>query len=131
MDSSQYEDFQNVVTKCLVRHKSILDVLSKLQEATAKTNRAVAKSVTSCGCINIHATKQEFPRDTSFSDLKDYIETHVKGDLCGDCQDVIESELGQTLFYLAALSELLDLDLDDVMKKEYRRINALGLFKLA
>ncbi|HHT27849.1 MAG TPA: DUF1573 domain-containing protein, partial [Firmicutes bacterium] len=38
--------FQEAVNEYLVRHRSILDILSKLQESVARTNRAVAKAVT-------------------------------------------------------------------------------------
>lgn len=43
------DEFQNTVSKYLVRHHSILDILSKVQESTARVNRATVKTVTSCG----------------------------------------------------------------------------------
>ena len=45
------DDFQNQVEEVLIRHKSILDIITKLDEYTSRINRAVVKSVTSCGCI--------------------------------------------------------------------------------
>ena len=49
-----WEEFQDTVAGCLVRHKSIIDA-RKIHETSARVNRAVSKSVTSCGCIQINA----------------------------------------------------------------------------
>lgn len=114
----------------LLRHRSILDVQTKLAEAAARVNRAVAKSVTSCGCISVAAGKQRFPADVSLRDLREFMSTHLSGDLCGKCREVVETEIGTTLFYLAALCSLLDLNLKDVLEKEYDRVSALGVFNL-
>ena len=54
------DSLQDEVKHSLVRHKSILDIMTKLQEYNSRINRAIAKSVTSCGCIEMHAKKQEF-----------------------------------------------------------------------
>ena len=59
-----YNDFQEQVDNVLIRHKSVIDILTKLNEYTARINRAVAKSVTTCGCIEIHATKQDYSKES-------------------------------------------------------------------
>ena len=69
--------FQETVGEVLVRHRSILDVLSKQQESSARVNRAIAKAVTSCGCLEISARRQEMPDDASFLKLKEFMETHL------------------------------------------------------
>lgn len=122
--------FQETVSQFLIRHRSILDVQTKLAEATARVNRAVAKSVTTCGCISINADRQRFPSDVSLRDVRDLMATHLTGEMCEKCREVVESEVGATLFYLAALCSLLDLNLRDVLEKEYKRVNALGVFNL-
>lgn len=122
--------FQETVSQFLIRHRSILDVQTKLTEAAARVNRAVAKSVTTCGCINIDAGRQRFPADVSLRDVRDLLATHLNGEMCEKCREVVETEIGATLFYLAALCSLLDLNLRDVLEKEYRRVNALGVFNL-
>lgn len=122
--------FQETVSQFLIRHRSILDVQTKLAEATARVNRAVAKSVTTCGCISINANRQRFPSDVSLRDVRDLLATHLTGEMCEKCREVVESEVGATLFYLAALCSLLDLNLRDVLEKEYKRVNALGVFNL-
>ena len=53
------DDFQNQVDDVLIRHKSILDIITKLDEYTARINRAVIKFAASCGCIDINDTKQK------------------------------------------------------------------------
>jgi len=92
------DNFQKTVDELLIRHRSILDTLSKLQEANGKINRAVAKSVTRCGCLRISARRQEIPPDTDFLSWKNYTETHLDGELCERCREVLESELGESLF---------------------------------
>ena len=122
--------FQEGVTQYLSRHRSILDVQSKLTEAAARVTRAVAKSVTTCGCITVTAGKQTFPRTAEFRDLGQFMSTHLGGAMCGKCRETVETEIGMTLFYLAALCSLLHLNLRDVLAKEYDRVNALGVFNL-
>ncbi len=122
--------FQDSVAQYLLRHRSILDVQSKLAEAAARVNRAVAKSVTTCGCITITAGKQTFPTDVSLRDLGQFMSSHLFGEMCAKCREVVETEIGTTLFYLAALCSLLNLNLKDVLQKEYNRVNALGVFSL-
>ena len=84
------DEFQNTVSELLMRHHSILDVLSKLQEASARTNRATVKSVTGCGCIQVDAKKKSIPPEVSLVDLKDYFESHLRGQLCPNCREIIE-----------------------------------------
>lgn len=122
--------FQETVSQYLLRHRSILDVQTKLAEATARVNRAVVKSVTSCGCISVSASKQRYPADVSLRDLGQFMATHLYGELCEKCREVVETEIGITLFYLAALCSVLDLNLKDVVEKEHARVNALGVFNL-
>ncbi|MGH2348301.1 MAG: DUF1573 domain-containing protein [bacterium] len=122
--------FQESVSQYLLRHRSILDVQSKLTESSARVNRALAKAVTSCGCINIAAGRQRFPADVSLKELKQFMSTHVNGELCEKCRETVETEIGTTLFYLAAMCALLGLNLRDVVEKEYDRVSALGVYNL-
>lgn len=125
------DDFQNAVAESLVRHKSILDVMTKLQEATARVNRAVAKSVTSCGCLEIHGTKPDLPADLSLREVRDRMSSHVEGRLCDTCRETLEEELGNQMFFLAALCNSLDLNLFDILIKENKKVSALGLFNIS
>jgi hypothetical protein len=107
--------------------------MTKLQESEARINRAVAKSVTTCGCVTVDTIKQQFQFDEEDMDmetLKNCLQTHIKGSLCDNCRDVIESEIGNNLFYLTSLCNLLDLNLYDILLKEYEKINTLGKFTL-
>lgn len=128
-NESIFEDFQDQVSQVLIRHRSILDVTTKLDEYNARINRAVAKSITSCGCISVHATKQDYSKDT-FKEMLDTVKTHVEGNICPSCKEVIEEEIGSHIFYLAALCNTLDLNLNDILQKEYNRIKTLGVFSL-
>lgn len=125
------DEFQAMVSECLVRHKSILDVLTKLQESTARINRAVVKAVTNCGCVRIRAQRPEFPPEISLQDLKNYMDTHLSGKVCDNCQEVMESEIGAQLFYLAALCNLFDMNLYDILIKEHKKLSALGIFNFS
>ncbi|WP_312907621.1 DUF1573 domain-containing protein [Tissierella praeacuta] len=127
--NSTCENFQEQVSKVLIRHKSILDMMTKLDEYNARINRAVAKSVTSCGCISINATKQDYSKET-FEEILDSTKTHVEGNICDGCKEVLNEEIGSYLFYLAALCNSLDLNMDEILKKEYNTIKTLGVFSL-
>ncbi|HEX2954643.1 MAG TPA: DUF1573 domain-containing protein [Bacillota bacterium] len=131
MKSGQNDSFQEVVEDVLIRHRSVLDVVSKLQECSAKVNRATMKSVTSCGCLQINATRQVLPEDASFLSWKTYTQTHLTGELCPRCREILETEIGQAMFYTAALCNLLNLDLNEIIEKEQERVNALGPYSLA
>lgn len=124
-----YNDFQEQVDNVLIRHKSVIDILTKLNEYTARINRAVAKSVTTCGCIEIHATKQDYSKE-SLEEIKKNMKTHVEGELCPSCKEVIEEEIGSYLFYLSALCNTLNINLSDTLAKEYKNIKTLGIYSL-
>ena len=123
------KDFQDQVSKVLIRHRSILDVITKLDEYNARINRAVAKSVTSCGCISINAKKQDYDTNT-FEDMLGTVQTHLDGDICNSCKEVVEEEIGSYIFYLAALSDTLGLSLDHIISEENDRVKTLGVFSL-
>ena len=128
-----FDNFQNSVDESLLRHRSILDILTKLQESEARVNRAVAKSVTNCGCIKVEAKKQYTPDnidDLDLDTLNASLDTHMQGKLCENCREVIESELGNNLFYITSLCNLLDLNLYDILLKEYDKINTLGKYTM-
>lgn len=125
-----YNHFQDSVDELLMRHRSILDVLTKFQESQTRVNRAVVKAVTSCGCMEINAKKQNFSNEVSLQELKDFLDTHLKGSICDNCRDVIEKELGNNLFYMAALCNLMDVSMYDVLLKEYEKIKTLGVFNM-
>ena len=131
MKELDLEEFQNTVTNCLVRHKSIIDVLAKIDETSARVNRAISKSVTSCGCIQINAKKQQIPADISLCELASYMETHLDGKLCENCREVIEQEIGNHLFYIATLCNLLDLSLKDILYEENEKLSTLGIYNLS
>ena len=122
--------FQNTVADLLVSQKCILDILTKLEEYQYKTNRAVIKSATSCGCISINAKKQVIPESASLYELKDILDNQVRGNLCPTCKAAIEREIGSQLFYLAALGNSLDINLYDVILKEYNKMELLGIYNM-
>ena len=128
-----FDGFQNSVDESLLRHRSILDIITKLQESEARVNRAVVKSVTNCGCINIDAKKQYVPtniEDLDLDTLGASLDTHMQGKLCDNCREVLEKELGNNLFYITSLCNLLDLNLYDILIKEYDKINTLGKYTM-
>lgn len=110
-----YDEFQNKVDEVLIRHANLLDILSKINEASSKTNRAVVKTITHCGCVKL-------------SD--DEATNYISGDICPVCRDKVEEELGKLQFYISAVCNALDINLYDVLLKEYNKINTLGKFSL-
>jgi|SRR5690554_1630159 len=123
-------DFQAIVQENLVRHYSILDLLSKFQESNARVNRALSRAVTDCGCIEIQSSKQTVPSDCSFADLKQYLKSHVEGSLCENCREILEAEMGQNIFYLTGICNALGLTLEEIIHKEGKRVETLGMFHL-
>ncbi len=123
-------EFQSKVADLLVRHKSVIDTLSMLQESTAKVNRSVCKAVTFCGCLSINASRQTYPPDSTFKDCKESMNTHLAGELCENCREIIEEKMGDNLFYLAALCGLLDMNMEELFGKELERLKTLGYFRL-
>jgi hypothetical protein len=124
------DQFQSTVKSLLIRHQSILDILTKGQETSARVNRAVVKSVTSCGCHAVNAHKKPVPPDASLADLKELLNSQLEGFICDNCRDIIEAELGKQLFYIAALSNALDISLTEVLDQEHKKLQTLTIFNL-
>jgi hypothetical protein len=122
------EDFQSVVGDLLMRNRSILDIVSKIQTSAARVNRAVVKSVTHCGCVQVDGKKQVFSEEASIEDLRQLMSAQVKGELCSECRPTVEEEIGEVLFYLAALCNTLDISLYDVILKEKEKLSTLGSY---
>lgn len=125
-----YDEFQNKVDEVLIRHANLLDILSKMGDAASRTNRAVVKSITSCGCLELNVSKPDVPNDSNYEALKDFKSEHINGSLCPTCREKVEEELGKLEFYIAALCNSLDINLYDVILKEYKNISTLGRFSL-
>ncbi len=130
-DSEAVGSFQDMVSEVLIRHRSILDCLSKYQESTARVNRSIIKTVTDCGCISINANKKQYPNTDSLKECGKLMDSHIKGKMCEHCREVIAEELGKHLFYLTALCNILDFELEDLFGMEYDRISTLGHFLLS
>lgn len=125
------DEFQHNVSELLIRHRSILDVLSKLQETNARLDRAITKSITGCGCVNVHGQKQNLPPNLTLEEYQNCVSTHLSGELCDHCKDIVEREMGKHLFYLAAVCNLLDINLFDVIIKENNKLKTLGIYNLS
>lgn len=130
MNTDFINQFQEKVDELLIRHRSILDSLSKYQESNAKASRAVTKSVTFCGCLNIKASRPNIPGEATLKDYKNFVDCHFEGELCDTCRDIIEEKIGTNLFYLAAVCNLLDLSMEKIIIKEYDKISTLGRYNL-
>ncbi len=125
------DQFQETVGECLIRHKNVLDTVSKLQESVARVNRAVAKAVTDCGCITVHAEKHPIPEGISLEQLRAFLDSGVRGQLCDNCREALEAEVGQALFYMTGVLNAVDMNLYDCLLKEQKRISALGIFNFS
>lgn len=124
------EDFQSVVGDLLMRNRSILDIISKIQTSAGRVNRSVVKSVTHCGCVEIEGRKQAFPGEANIEDLRELLSSQLNGRLCSECRVTIEEEIGGVLFYLAALCNTMDISLYDVILNEKERLSTLGSYSL-
>lgn len=130
MKDIMVDQFQFTVGELLVRNKSILDQITKFQDSNGRVNRGIIKTVTQCGCLKIHAEKQPYNPDNEFEEIRDSMNTHLTGQLCDNCRDLIEKDIGRNLFYLASICNTLDLNLYDIIIKELDRIKMLGKYNL-
>lgn len=131
MSAPSLQSFQEQVSELLLRHRSLLDVMSKMGQTNAAAVRSVTKAITECGCVELHATKQEFEPGMSLEQAKETIKRHVQGELCENCRDAISNELGRSLFYMSALCNQLGIELDGVLEKESQKCSTLGLFNMS
>lgn len=131
MDKRNIDDFQTQVSELLIRHRSVLDVMSKVQESASRINRSLTKAITECGCVEVVAKKQNYDPSKNLEEIKSHFDTHFSGPLCEHCRDVLTAELGKNLFYLSALCNITDIRLEEVIEKESDRLNTLGVFNLS
>lgn len=131
MSATGLKQFQEQVSELLLRHRSILDVLSKLDQTSANVHRAVIKSITECGCVEVKARKQNLSEQWSPEETPDLLDTHLTGCLCENCKEFVASEIGKNLFYMSALCNLLDLDLEEVVDQEAQKCATLGFFNMS
>jgi len=131
LSTTDLKAFQEQVSELLLRHRSVLDVLSKYDQSNSSVHRSVIKAVTECGCVEVKASKQPIEENMSLQQAKDLLETHLYGKPCEGCAEAIAAELGRNIFYMSALCNLLDIDLQQVIDKESSRCATLGLFNLS
>jgi hypothetical protein len=131
MSSVGLEEFQQQVSELLLRHRSFLDVMSKFQESNARVNRSLTKAVTECGCVEVDACKQPFGEEVPMEKAKISFQTHISGDLCDHCRDIVTQEIGKNLFYLSALCNIVDIPISDVVTKESKKLSTLGVFNMS
>lgn len=123
-------EFQEYTAGLQFRNKSILDIVTKLGEQNALLNRAVFKSATHCGCIEINACKQIISNNKTLEENKEALSTHIEGELCPKCREKIEEEIGDLMFYLSSLCGALELDLDEILKHKLSSLKTLGIYNL-
>jgi hypothetical protein len=130
MGAPTLQEFQSQVSELLLRHRSLLDVVTKFSQAGASVNRAVSKSITECGCIELTARHQGFSEEMPLDQANRQSKSHMEGSLCEQCREIISSEMGKNLFYMSAMCNLLDINLDNVVSKEADKCSTLGWFNL-
>ncbi|AGC67296.1 hypothetical protein Cst_c02720 [Thermoclostridium stercorarium subsp. stercorarium DSM 8532] len=131
LENTLLDEFQYTSQDLLIRNKSILDSMTKMIESSAKISRTLVKAVTQCGCIKINGEKQEIPEHAdSLEEIQAHMKTHLTGSLCENCRDLLEKDIGRNLFYLAAMCNILDLNLYDIILKELKRLKLLGKYSL-
>lgn len=128
--SCDCSEFQNITDELQLLNKSILDIVTKLDEQTSMLNRAVFKSATHCGCIEIHATKQLFSDNKTLEENQLDLESHVEGVLCPKCKEKIQEEMGELMFYMASMCSALGMNLEQVMNAKLEHLKTLGIYNL-
>lgn len=131
MSVQHLKNFQDQVSELLLRHRSLLDILSKYDQSNSSVHRSTIKAITECGCIEINAKKQNYDETMTKEQVTDILDTHLTGKLCEQCKDVVSSELGKNLFYMSALCNLLDINLEEVVTNESNKCSTLGFFNMS
>ena len=128
MSEYKSEDFQKRVFRLIARNRNILDILTKCQNSCGKICRSTVKTATGCGCLKITGEKSFsfFPEENSVENTN----SGTEGKLCPECKSIIENEIGEMLFYIAGLCNLLGLSMKDIMKKEIKNVEVLGKYSL-
>ncbi|GIO15265.1 hypothetical protein J19TS2_48200 [Cohnella xylanilytica] len=130
MSAPTLQEFQQQVSELLLRHRSLLDVLTKYSQSNASVNRAVSKAITECGCIELNARHQGFSEEMELDQAMKQSKSHMEGQLCENCLDIVRSELGKNMFYMSALCNLLGISMEEVVAKESDKCSTLGLFNM-
>ncbi|MEG0371247.1 MAG: DUF1573 domain-containing protein [Clostridium sp.] len=130
MDNMSLTTFQNTVKDSQVRNKSMIDIMTKLTESSARINRAVAKSITLCGCIDLTAHKQSIPFESSLDDALKLLTHQVNGDICEHCLEILQDEIGNHLLYVASLCNALNIDLNKTAQEELDKVTTLGKYSM-
>ncbi len=79
--------------------------------------------------LRLMQKKQDYSKE-SLIEIRNNMDSHVKGNLCSGCKEILEEEIGAYLFYLAALCNTLDIKISDALLKEYDNMRTLGIFGL-
>jgi hypothetical protein len=125
-----YDEYQNLVSEVLLRHSSLLDIITKLEQSVANTNRAAIKTITDCGCVSLNRISKEDNDSENYDSFYKFKIQDIEGNICEKCRDKIEEEYGNTFFYLTALANKLDINIYDVLLKEFNNMKTLGKFRL-
>ena len=128
MSDKKSEDFQNKVSRLIIRNQNILDILTKCQNSCGKICRSTVKTATGCGCLKITGEKI-LPVFTD-EDFTQKTNSGTEGNLCPECKSIIENEIGEMLFYIAGLCNALGLSMKEIMKKEIKNVEVLGKYSL-
>ena len=127
MDNKSIESFQKDVGNLIARNRNLLDILTKCQISCGKFCRSTVKSATGCGCIKITGEKSSL----CFShESRKKSEASVEGKLCPDCKNIIENEIGESMFYIASLCNALGISLNTILENEIKQVKALGKYSL-
>jgi hypothetical protein len=129
-DATWLDGFQETVAQVLLRNRSVLDVMTKVEDAAVRLSRTISYAATGCGCIEIHAERQRVPTDIPLKDAITFMRTHVEGSLCQRCREALITDMGGALFYLAALANTFGVPLAEVLETEYRKTRTLGVYSL-
>ena len=129
MKNTSTDAFQEKVGSLLIRNSNILDILTKCQTSCARMCRSTIKSATGCGCIEIHGKKGVIAFNSSAAERLS-AGSCIDGELCRDCRSIIENEIGESLFYIASLCNVLGISMKKITQKEIERVESLGKYSL-
>lgn len=123
---------QQKADEYLLVNPSALQILLQMQLAALRLHQTMLSAANTCGCVRL-GTEKLPPApgaDLDWRQLKNQPTGDELAGLCPECRREIMDKLGSLLFYAAALSNTLNLSLEELVDSEIAKLDLLGYFMM-
>ena len=124
------QELQQKADEYLIINPAALQILMQISHSGLQLQQAVIRASNNCGCVKLSTKKTLLPKEASWQDLKNQPTGDELQGLCPECRSLIKDKMGSMLFYIAALANAFDIDMDEIIQKEINQLDILGYFML-